>query len=137
MSFMLLKICSCGNWYIEQDLGDGYYLFSDPHEILYSKDGRNFEFVILPHVVSYAYDSCYIVAKNHKEQLMCDSTKYWIVNKKDTISIKRNHKVFLHGNSYISYPLKGSVEGPFDSIMYEKYVDSLKINLKFQNIANN
>ena len=137
MFFMLFGICSCGNWYLEQDLGNGYSLFADPYEILYSTDDKHYEFVILPCVKSYAYDSSYIVAKTYKNRFKCDSVKYWIVDKNDKTSPKRTYDVYDEYYKWTNtYSIKGTVKGPFDSITYVKYVDSLNINLKLQDIAN-
>ncbi|MBP5422434.1 MAG: hypothetical protein J6Y78_08355 [Paludibacteraceae bacterium] len=136
LSLFLVSLngCRSQNWYEEQDLGDGYLLFANPYEILYTEDNKNYEYVIEPRVMCYAFDSNYIIAKTHKKKDGRELTRYWIVDKKDTISSPRDSVIHLPDNTTCIYRIKGSVRGPFDLLTYKKYLDSLNINLKLRDV---
>lgn len=133
--FTLLFDCCSEGWYEEQNLGNGYYLYVDPYEILYTKNNVNYEFVVLPYVESYAFDSRFIVAKsvdkNPKIVETRDSLKfkYWIVDKEDSTSMDRKMVHKLIDKTTSVYYLKGSVKGPFDTLTYKRMIDSLGIKL--------
>ena len=130
----LFESCSVG-WYEEQNLGNGYYLYVDPYEILFSENDNCYEYVIEPYVESYAFDSRFIVAKsvdkNPKSVETRDSLKfkYWIVDKEDSTSMDRKMVRKLVDKTTSVYYIKGSVKGPFDTLTYKRMIDSLGIRL--------
>lgn len=131
---LMIVFEGCGDPYIENDLGSGYYLFADPYEILFSKNDNHYEFVIEPHVVSYVYDSNYILAKTKNSKYNPTIYKFWLVDKKDTISHSIDSVIFTPDNRSYVRSVKGSVRGPYDSLTFVSVLDSLNIQLEMSNV---
>ena len=138
---LLMLSHSIENWYVTEELGDGFIMLGPYKSLIYRKDNREYD--VVPFGVSkYGYDEKWILVytkdipmRRNIEDSVVNSENYWIINKKTPIHFNDLDTVVLyldeHFGTFSYHIITNGLIGPLDSAEFKKIIkkNNIRINM--------